>query len=101
MRNKGYPIGEPGKFYTLEEMAKLRNSHINDGGSAAYYELPKNARELSDLIEHRDMNYNMGNIFKACYRIGADGHHSNTLRDLNKIKFFVEREIARITKNDN
>ena len=49
--------------------------------------------ELQDLIEHRSMNFAVGNIFKACYRLGTK---NDNMYDLNKIKWFVEREIARV-----
>lgn len=66
------------------------------GWSTSYYELPPGARELQDLIEYREMNFSVGNIFKACYRLGRkDG--ATTLYDLNKIRWYVEREIARLS----
>jgi hypothetical protein len=68
---------------------------MNDGGSASYYELPANARELQDLIEYRDMNFAVGNIFKAAYRLNATETHSNYARDLRKIIWFAERELKR------
>ena len=40
-----------------------------------------------------------GNIFKAVYRLG-NCTHSDAIRDLNKIIWFVEREIKRIKKNN-
>ena len=68
---------------------------MNDGGSASYYELPKGVTELQDLIEHREMSYAVGNMFKAIYRLGGD-HHSARARDLKKILWFANRELARI-----
>ena len=38
----------------------------SDGGSTSYYELPPQATELNDLIEHKGMSFALGNIFKAC-----------------------------------
>lgn len=68
------------------------------GWSTDYYELPEGAKELQDLIEYREMNFSVGNIFKACYRLGRkDG--ATTLYDLNKIRWYVEREIARVSAN--
>jgi len=67
----------------------------SDGWSTSYYELPRDASELQDLIEHRQMNFSVGNIFKAAYRLGRkDG--ATTLYDLNKIRWYAEREIARL-----
>ena len=71
----------------------------SDGWKTNYYQLPENAKELQDLIEHKNMNFAMANIFKACYRYGEkDG--ITPLYDLNKIKFYVEREIKRIHKRE-
>jgi hypothetical protein len=70
----------------------------NDGGSADYYQLPEGATELQDLIEARGMNFAIGNIFKAAYRLGADSSLSNPIRDLKKIVWFAEREITRRSK---
>ena len=69
---------------------------INDGGSAEYYELPEGVTELQDLIEYRNMNFAVATIFKAAYRMEADGHHSDPLRDMRKVKWFAEREIKRL-----
>lgn len=66
----------------------------SDGGSTAYYDLPKEAKDIGDLIEYRDMSFNVGNIFKACYRIGQkDG--TTELYDLEKIVYFAQRELKR------
>ena len=68
-----------------------------EGWATSYYELPEDAVELGDLIEYRNMNFNVGNIFKACYRLGhKDG--TSIVYDLNKIIYFAERELARIKK---
>ena len=69
------------------------------GWSSEYYELPDSARELQDLIEYREMNFSIGNIFKACYRLG---HKEGTDRmyDLQKIKWYVEREIQKEKENE-
>jgi Flp pilus assembly CpaF family ATPase len=46
----------------------------SDGSSASYYELPNNASELQDLISAKNMNAQIGEIFRECYRYG---HASN------------------------
>lgn len=66
------------------------------GGSSSYYELPKGAKELADLIEYKNMSFNVGNIFKAAYRLG-EKPGTEELYDLRKIVWFAEREIQRIT----
>lgn len=69
----------------------------SDGSTAEYYKLPKGCSQLQDLISHKDMNAQMGEIFRATYRYG-EVKHSNKLRDAKKIKFYIEAEIARLEK---
>jgi len=64
----------------------------SDGGSTSYYELPEGATELNDLIEHKNMSFALGNIFKACYRLG-EKDSADALYDLNKIVYFANRLI--------
>jgi Flp pilus assembly CpaF family ATPase len=68
---------------------------VSDGSTADYYELPKNANELQDLISHKNMNAQIGEIFRACYRYGEVAH-SKMLRDAKKIKYYAEAEIKRL-----
>jgi hypothetical protein len=70
---------------------------MSNGGSSDYYKIPHGATELADLIEYREMNFNVGNIFKASYRLGSKPG-VDSLYDLNKIIWFATREIARIEK---
>lgn len=69
------------------------------GLSNRYYELPEGCQELQDLIEYKQMNFAIGNMFKAIYRLGEkDG---NTKKyDLEKIIWFAQREIERIQKDE-
>ena len=77
----------------------IREVEDTPGGSTpSQYQLPDNATDLQDLIEHRDMNFAMGNIFKACYRSG-NCSHSDLLRDINKIIWFAKRELKRLTND--
>lgn len=69
----------------------------SDGSSADYYTLPENSTQLQDLISHRNMNAQIGEIFRATYRYGL-ASHSDQLRDAKKIKFYAEAEIARLEK---
>ena len=67
-----------------------------DGGSTPnQYALPESAKELQDLIEYRNMNFAIGNIFKACYRLGTKKGVKKDY-DLRKIIYFAERELSRI-----
>jgi hypothetical protein len=70
----------------------------SDGWSTSYYEIPEGTKELQDLIEHKNMNFAVGNIFKAAYRLG-DKEGTTREYDLNKIIFFAERELVRLQKD--
>ena len=74
---------------------ELPDKTLSDGSTAAYYELPSNASELQDLISYRDMNAQIGEIFRSCYRYGI-ASHSDKLRDAKKIKFYIDAEIKRL-----
>ena len=74
---------------------ELPDKTLSDGSTAAYYELPKGAKELQDLISHRDMNAQIGEVFRSCYRYGI-ASHSDKLRDAKKIKFYIDAEIKRL-----
>ena len=67
----------------------------SDGSTAAYYELPQDATELQHLISHKNMNAQIGEIFRACYRYGEVAH-SEMLRDAKKIMFYAQAEIDRL-----
>jgi len=69
----------------------------SDGSTASYYELPEDATELQHLISAKNMNAQIGEIFRACYRYGQV-LHSPELRDAKKIKFYIDAEIERLTK---
>lgn len=78
-------------------MAEFAGIGKSDGSTASYYELPEGAKQLQDLISHRNMNAQLGEIFRAAYRYGQ-ASHSDKLRDAKKIKFYIEAEIARLEK---
>ena len=68
----------------------------SDGSTAEYYQLPPNATELQHLISYKNMNAQIGEIFRACYRYG-EVEHSEKLRDAKKIRFYINAEIDRLT----
>ena len=78
-------------------MEKLVEKIKSDGSTAEYYELPEYATELQHLISFKNMNAQIGEIFRACFRYGQV-EHSDRLRDAKKIKFYVEAEIERLTR---
>jgi hypothetical protein len=69
----------------------------SDGSTADYYELPSRSKELQDLIGFRDMNSQMGEIFRATYRYGKVSH-SDKMRDIRKIIFYAKAELKRLEK---
>lgn len=64
----------------------------SDGGSTDYYEIPNGAKDLGDLIEHKGMSFNIGNVFKACYRL-EEKEGTSKEYDLRKIIYFAQREL--------
>ena len=69
----------------------------SDGSTASYYELPKGSTELQDLIGAKNMNAQIGEIFRACYRYGEVAH-SPEIRDIKKILFYANAELNRLNK---
>lgn len=78
----------------------LKNNPKNCGGDTDYWKLPENSKGLNDLIEYKNMSFAQGNIFKAAYRLGDKRHHSNSIRDLNKIIYYAERLINKILEEE-
>jgi hypothetical protein len=69
----------------------------SDGSTASYYELPSGANELQELISAKNMNAQIGEIFRACYRYGQVAH-SPEIRDIKKILFYAKAELERLNK---
>ena len=80
---------------TLTPPATWGSGQVSDGSTASYYELPAGAAELQDLISYKNMNAQIGEIFRACYRMG-EASHSDELRDAKKIRFYIDAEIKRL-----
>jgi len=85
------------KAYEQRHIDVFLAGGVSDGSTASYYELPKNVSELQHLISHRDMNAQIGEIFRSCYRYGI-ASHSDQLRDAKKIRFYINAEIERLEK---
>lgn len=77
------------------EIVNEPTKQVSDGGSTSYYKFPEGATELFDLINHRNMNFAVGNIFKACYRMG-EKEGIDDIYDLKKIIFMAEQELKRL-----
>ena len=50
--------------------------------------------EVIDFIEDKDLNFNLGNVIKYVARHGKKS--DNAIEDLEKAKWYIEREIARL-----
>lgn len=74
-----------------------KQTSTSDGSSADYYVLPAGAGQLQDLISYRNMNAQIGEIFRACYRYGK-ASHSAQLRDAKKILFYAHAEVKRLER---
>lgn len=82
------------KYYRVIEMTEQKKTK-SDGATASYYELPLNSTILQDLISHKDMNAQIGEIFRECYRYGQSSH-SDELRGIKKIIFYANAELKRL-----
>lgn len=82
---------------TDAEMSALRSGATSDGSTAIYYELPKDATELQHLISHKNMNAQVGEMFRECYRYG-EASHCDMLRGIKKILFYANAEKERLEK---
>lgn len=80
-----------------DAQAKNTVKEASDGSSADYYKLPPGATQLQDLISFKNMNAQVGEIFRACFRMGQV-HHSPSLRDAKKILFYAQAEVDRLEK---
>lgn len=78
----------------------MTSKHKSDGGATDYYHIPEGTRDLDDLIALKQMSFRMGNIFKACYRLGQK-EGTDREYDLRKIIFFAQRELEMVEKAKN
>lgn len=76
-------------------LEKSMTKEKSDGSSADYYRLPEGATELQDVISDKNMNSQIGEIFRACMRYGQV-QHSPEIRDIKKILFYANAELARL-----
>ncbi len=73
----------------------MKELETSDGSTADYYVLPPRCKQLQDLISYLNLNAQMGEIFRTCYRYGKVSH-SDKLRDAKKIQFYINAEIKRL-----
>lgn len=80
-----------------EPVRRFTSTITNDGSNknTNHYDLPKGATELKHLIWYKNMNAQVGEIFRATYRLGT-ATHSNRARDLRKVIAYAEQELERM-----
>lgn len=96
----GSTVVNESQLETAWTKAYVRDVPKGNGWSTSYYKVPAFATELGHLIEHKNMNFNVGNIFKACYRLG-EKTGTSALYDINKIIWFAQMEKQRIERISN
>lgn len=79
---------------------KNKGKVASDGGPSSYYDFPEGVTTLNDLIEHKEMPFAQGNIFKAAYRLGNKEGISLEY-DLKKIEYYVKRIRAQLGMSDD
>ena len=63
---------------------------------AKHYNVSPSGIECIEVVEH--MNFCLGNAMKYIWRAGEK---EDALQDLQKARYYIDREIKRITKNNN
>lgn len=91
------PEEEDGPWAEGWDKRSEKGPEISDGSSADYYRLPAGATELQHLISAKNMNAQIGEMFRALYRMG-EVSHSPRERDLKKIIFYAEAELERLKR---
>lgn len=84
---------------SVDDLMNMRfpEQETSNGSTAHYYDLPKWAKILQDLISYKDMNAQIGTIFSSCYRYGQCSH-SDRLREIRKVRFYAKAEEERLLK---
>ena len=88
---------ELGYFKKVDNQLERNQEQRQSGGSTHYYELPKNATELKDLIRYKKMTHPIGEIFCSIYRLHDNGEYK---RNLQKAKFYIDSELEYLEKEE-
>jgi len=95
--HKTCPHGAYDPNFSWDEERPPPQRVASDGSTASYYELPEYATELQHLISHKNMNGQVAEIFRTCYRFG-ESSHSDELREAKKMQFYANAEIERLER---
>lgn len=71
----------------MSNQKKTQKSQVNH---PSHYNAHPSGIECIDVVEH--MSFNLGNAVKYIWRAGLKG---NALQDLEKAKWYIEREIQK------
>tara|TARA_R100001510_G_C7606840_1_gene171658 strand:- start:30 stop:320 length:291 start_codon:yes stop_codon:yes gene_type:complete len=85
-----YPEDAP-KLKTRRDLEDLERYHHNSVDHPDHYGGKDNTYEAIKIIEAYDLNFSLGNAIK--YIIRAGKKNSNTIEDLEKAKWYVQRQI--------
>jgi len=71
----------------------VEKGNDKDGLYSSYYDVPSGARDLVDLMNHKNMNHSVGEAFCALYRL----YDKDTpIRNLEKVIYYATRELERL-----
>ncbi len=83
--------------FTIPDMRVKNNEARSEDNIASHYKLPSGSTELQHLISHRNMNSQIGEVFRSCYRYSLLSQ-GDMLKEAKKIKFYAQAEIERLEK---
>lgn len=83
---------------TNEEIIEFNNKQSEMVNHPNHYGGEDNPYEAIKVIEEWDLNFNLGNAVKYISRVGKK---HNTLEDLKKASWYINREIQNLEKNDD
>lgn len=81
-------------------MAEPKDKIKSDGSTADYYLIPSHATQLGHLISYKNMTFNIGTVFKACYRLG-EKYSIDKRYDLKKIIRHAQMELEELDRLEN
>jgi hypothetical protein len=86
--------GEPINFLSLHNTFKLKEEK-ESVNHPSHYGGENNPLEVINIIEHYDLNFNLGNVIKYCLRAGKK---DELIQELKKAQWYINREIQRLEK---
>ena len=76
-------------------MSRKKKGNDKDGKYSSYYDVPSGAKDLIDLMNHKNMNHSIGEAFCALYRLNDK---DTPIRNLEKVVYYAKRELKRLKK---